>query len=228
MKESEREKLVKMEDRLGKRVIGQTEAIKAVSNAVRRSRSGLQDPNRPIGSFMFLGPTGVGKTELSRALAEFLFDDETNLVRLDMSEYMEKHTVARLIGAPPGLRRLRGGRSAFRGGAAASVQRRAFRRGGESAPGRVQRALAGTRRRAHHRRPGPHGGFQEHGHHHDEQLGQPVHPRPEIIPDRSRTPRAGGTQGTFPPRVSQPRGRDHHLRPALGHRPQADRHDPTR
>ena len=102
MKEGEREKLVKMEERLGKRVIGQVEAIKAVSNAVRRSRSGLQDPNRPIGSFMFLGPTGVGKTELSRALAEFLFDDETNLVRLDMSEYMEKHTVARLIGAPPG------------------------------------------------------------------------------------------------------------------------------
>ena len=102
MQEGEREKLVKMEDRLGKRVIGQREAIKAVSNAVRRSRSGLQDPNRPVGSFMFLGPTGVGKTELSRALAEFLFDDENNLVRLDMSEYMEKHTVARLIGAPPG------------------------------------------------------------------------------------------------------------------------------
>ena len=91
-----------MEERLGKRVIGQREAIEAVSNAVRRSRAGLQDPNRPVGSFMFLGPTGVGKTELSRALAEFLFDDENNLVRLDMSEYMEKHTVARLIGAPPG------------------------------------------------------------------------------------------------------------------------------
>ena len=102
MQEGEREKLIKMEERLGHRVIGQFDAIKAVSNAVRRSRSGLQDPNRPVGSFMFLGPTGVGKTELSRALAEFLFDDETNLVRLDMSEYMEKHTVARLIGAPPG------------------------------------------------------------------------------------------------------------------------------
>ncbi len=102
MQEGEREKLVKMEERLGQRVIGQREAIEAVSNAVRRSRSGLQDPNRPVGSFMFLGPTGVGKTELSRALAEFLFDDESNLVRLDMSEYMEKHTVARLIGAPPG------------------------------------------------------------------------------------------------------------------------------
>jgi ATP-dependent Clp protease ATP-binding subunit ClpB len=91
-----------MEERLGQRVIGQTEAVKAVSNAVRRSRSGLQDPNRPIGSFVFLGPTGVGKTETARALAEFLFDDEQAMIRIDMSEYMEKHTVARLIGAPPG------------------------------------------------------------------------------------------------------------------------------
>src|SRR5467141_3369103 len=102
MLESEREKLVKMEERLEKRVIGQKEALEAVANAVRRSRSGLQDPNRPIGSFIFLGPTGVGKTETARALAEFLFDDENAMVRIDMSEYMEKHTVARLIGAPPG------------------------------------------------------------------------------------------------------------------------------
>jgi len=102
MLESEREKLVKMEERLEQRVVGQKEAIKAVANAVRRSRSGLQDPNRPIGSFIFLGPTGVGKTETARALAEFLFDDENAMVRIDMSEYMEKHTVARLIGAPPG------------------------------------------------------------------------------------------------------------------------------
>ncbi len=102
LREGEREKLVRMDERLGQRVIGQREAIEAVANAVRRSRSGLQDENRPIGSFIFLGPTGVGKTELSRALAEFLFDDESNLVRIDMSEYMEKHTVARLIGAPPG------------------------------------------------------------------------------------------------------------------------------
>jgi ATP-dependent Clp protease ATP-binding subunit ClpB len=91
-----------MEERLGQRVIGQKAALKAVSDAVRRARSGLQDPNRPIGSFIFLGPTGVGKTETARALAEFLFDDESALVRIDMSEYMEKHTVARLIGAPPG------------------------------------------------------------------------------------------------------------------------------
>ena len=100
--EAEIEKLIHMEDKLGQRVIGQDEAITAVSNAIRRARAGLQDPNRPIGSFIFLGPTGVGKTELSKALAEFLFDDERAMVRIDMSEYMEKHTVSRLIGAPPG------------------------------------------------------------------------------------------------------------------------------
>jgi ATP-dependent Clp protease ATP-binding subunit ClpB len=102
MLEGERQKLVKMEERLHKRVIGQREAIEAVANAVRRSRSGLQEPDRPIGSFIFLGPTGVGKTETARALAEFLFDDENAMVRIDMSEYMEKHAVSRLIGAPPG------------------------------------------------------------------------------------------------------------------------------
>jgi ATP-dependent Clp protease ATP-binding subunit ClpB len=102
MLEGEKEKLLHMEEGLAKRVIGQTEAVRAVATAVRRARAGLQDPNRPMGSFMFLGPTGVGKTELTKALAEFLFDDEQALVRLDMSEYMEKHSVARLIGAPPG------------------------------------------------------------------------------------------------------------------------------
>ena len=102
LQEGERQKLVKMEERLMERVVGQAQAIKSVSNAVRRARAGLQDENRPIGSFMFLGPTGVGKTELCKALAEFLFDNEQAIVRLDMSEYMEKHTVARLIGAPPG------------------------------------------------------------------------------------------------------------------------------
>ncbi|MEA2947796.1 MAG: ATP-dependent Clp protease ATP-binding subunit ClpB, partial [Alphaproteobacteria bacterium] len=102
MLEGEKEKLLRMEDQLGKRVIGQAEAVKAVSTAVRRARAGLQDPHRPIGSFMFLGPTGVGKTELTKALAEYLFDDEAALLRIDMSEYMEKHSVARLLGAPPG------------------------------------------------------------------------------------------------------------------------------
>ena len=102
MLEGEREKLLRMEDEISARVVGQGEAVQAVSKAVRRARAGLQDPNRPIGSFIFLGPTGVGKTELTKALADFLFDDETAMVRVDMSEYMEKHSVARLIGAPPG------------------------------------------------------------------------------------------------------------------------------
>jgi len=102
LQEGERQKLIRLEEHLHQRVIGQDTAIKAVANAIRRSRAGLQDENRPIGSFIFLGPTGVGKTELSRALAEFLFDDENAMVRIDMSEYMEKHTVSRLIGAPPG------------------------------------------------------------------------------------------------------------------------------
>jgi ATP-dependent Clp protease ATP-binding subunit ClpB len=102
MLEGEREKLVHMEERIHARVIGQDEAVAAVSNAVRRARSGLQDPNRPIGSFIFMGPTGVGKTELAKALAEFIFDSDQAIVRVDMSEYMEKHAVARLIGAPPG------------------------------------------------------------------------------------------------------------------------------
>src|SRR5207302_412934 len=102
MLEGEVKKLVEMEGRLRQRVIGQDAALQKVSNAIRRSRAGLSDPRRPIGSFIFLGPTGVGKTELARALAEFLFDDEHNMIRIDMSEYMEKHSVARLIGAPPG------------------------------------------------------------------------------------------------------------------------------
>jgi ATP-dependent Clp protease ATP-binding subunit ClpB len=100
--EGEREKLLKLEDHLHQRVVGQDEAVKAVAEAVIRSRAGIKDPNRPVGTFIFLGPTGVGKTELARALAENLFDDENNMVRIDMSEYVEKHTVARLIGAPPG------------------------------------------------------------------------------------------------------------------------------
>jgi len=102
MLEGERQKLLRMEEVLRRRVVGQDEAIRAVANSVRRARAGLQDPNRPLGSFIFLGPTGVGKTELCKALAEFLFDDEDAMVRLDMSEFMEQHSVARLIGAPPG------------------------------------------------------------------------------------------------------------------------------
>ncbi|MCE8470713.1 AAA family ATPase, partial [Rhodovulum sulfidophilum] len=102
MLEGERDKLLRMEEELGRRVIGQTEAVKAVANAVRRARAGLNDEHRPLGSFLFLGPTGVGKTELTKAVAEYLFDDDQAMVRIDMSEFMEKHAVARLIGAPPG------------------------------------------------------------------------------------------------------------------------------
>ena len=102
MLEGERDKLLNMEKSIAKRVVGQSEAVRTVSDAIRRSRAGLADPNRPNGSFLFLGPTGVGKTELTKALAEFLFDTEEALIRIDMSEFMEKHSVARLIGAPPG------------------------------------------------------------------------------------------------------------------------------
>ena len=98
----ERDRLLHLEDHLRKRVVGQDEALTAIAKAVRRSRSGLQDPNRPLGSFLMLGPSGVGKTELAKALAEFMFDDERALIRIDMSEFMEKHSVARLVGAPPG------------------------------------------------------------------------------------------------------------------------------
>jgi len=126
MLEGEREKLLHMEEALRARVVGQDEAIVAISNAVRRARAGLQDPNRPIGSFLFLGPTGVGKTELTKALAEFLFDDEQAMVRIDMSEYMEKHSVARLIGAPPGYVGYEEGGSLT---AAAPLPGRAVRRG---------------------------------------------------------------------------------------------------
>ena len=142
MLEGEREKLLQMEEVLGERVIGQRQPIEAVSKAVRRARAGLQDPNRPLGSFLFLGPTGVGKTELTKALAEFLFDDDSAMVRIDMSEFMEKHAVARLIGAPPGYVGYEEG-----GVLTESVRRRPLsgrpvRRGGESPCGRVQRVAA--------------------------------------------------------------------------------------
>jgi ATP-dependent Clp protease ATP-binding subunit ClpB len=164
-------KLLRMEDRLHERVVGQEEAIRAVSNAVRRARAGLQDPNRPIGSFIFLGPTGVGKTELARALAEFLFDDERAMIRIDMSEYQEKHTVSRLIGAPPGYIGYEEG-----GQLTESVRRRptawccSMR---SRKPTRsVQRAAAAARRRPPDRWAGAHGRLPQHGRHHDQQPGQ--------------------------------------------------------
>ncbi len=122
MLEGEKEKLLRMESELDRRVVGQDDAVRIVSDAIRRSRAGLSDPRRPNGSFLFLGPTGVGKTELCKALADFLFDTEEAMIRIDMSEFMEKHSVARLIGAPPGLCRLRGGRLSHRGGTAPAVR----------------------------------------------------------------------------------------------------------
>ena len=173
--EGEIEKLVHMEERLHQRVIGQDEAVEAVSSALRRSRAGLQDPDRPIGTFLFLGPTGVGKTELARALAEFMFDTQDAMVRIDMSEYMEKHSVSRLVGAPPGYVGYDEG-----GQLTEAVRRRpvlggAARRDREGPPRRVQHAAAGDGRRPPDRRPGPHGVVQEHGADHD--LEHPGRPR---------------------------------------------------
>ena len=155
--EGETAKLLRMEEELGHRVVGQAEAVRAVSDAVRRARAGVADPDRPTGSFLFLGPTGVGKTELAKALAEFLFDDERAMMRIDMSEYGEKHSVARLVGAPPGYVGYEEG-----GQLTEAVRRRPYtvvllRRGREGAPRGLRRAAAGARRRPPHRRPGPHG-----------------------------------------------------------------------
>ncbi len=145
--EGEVEKLIHMEERLHERVVGQDEAVEAVSSALRRSRAGLQDPDRPIGTFLFIGPTGVGKTELARALAEFMFDSEQAMVRIDMSEYMEKHSVSRLVGAPPGYVGYDEG-----GQLTEAVRRRPYSRGAarrdrEGPPGRVQRPAPADGRR---------------------------------------------------------------------------------
>ncbi len=167
MLEGEVKKLVTMEERLRQRVIGQDVALERVANAIRRSRAGLSDPKRPIGSFIFLGPTGVGKTELARALAEFLFDDERSMIRIDMSEYMEKHAVSRLIGAPPGYVGYEEG-----GQLTEQVRRRPyavilFDEIEKAHPERLQRPAANHGRWPPHRRQGPHRGLQEHGHYYD-------------------------------------------------------------
>ena len=162
------QKLVRLEDVLHERVIGQDEAVTAVANAIRRSRAGLSDPNRPIGSFLFLGPTGVGKTELARALAEFLFDDErADGAHRHVASTWRSTRCRGSIGAPPGLRRLRRGRPAHRGGAPPAVRGGAARRDREGPPRRVQRAAAAARRRPPHRRPGPHGRLHQRRADHD-------------------------------------------------------------
>ena len=165
--EGEIEKLVHMEERLHQRVIGQDEAVEAVSAALRRSRAGLQDPDRPIGTFLFLGPTGVGKTELARALAEFMFDTPG---RDDPDRHVRVHGEARGLAArrrAPRLRRLRRGRPAHRGRSPPALLGRAARRDREGASGRVQHAAAGDGRRPADRRPGPHRVVQEHRPDHD-------------------------------------------------------------
>ena len=215
--EGEMQKLLHMEERLRERVVGQDEALLLVANAVRRARAGLGDPRRPIGSFLFLGPTGVGKTELARALAEFLFDDEHAMVRLDMSEYMEKHTVARLDRRAAGLRRLRRGRPADRGRAPPAVRGDPVRRDREGAPRRLQRAAAGARRRSAHRRQGPHGRLPQHGRHHD--LERRLGPDPGGLAARRRRRAAQGQADGraaphLPARVPEPRRRDRDLQVA--------------
>ena len=211
----EREKLLRMEDGLRARVVGQDEALAAVANAVRRARSGLQDPERPIGSFLLLGPTGVGKTELCKALAAFLFDDDAAMIRVDMSEYMEKHAVARLIGAPPRLCRLRRGRRANRSGAPAALPGGPVRRDREGACGRLQRAAAGPRRWPAHRRPGPHRRLPQHPHRHDLEPGHRASRRPARRPGQRGGARAGDGDGArrLPSRVPQPARRDHPVQP---------------
>ena len=237
--EGEIQKLLKMEERLHQRVVGQDEAIAAVSNAIRRARAGLQDPNRPLGSFIFLGPTGVGKTELARALAEFLFDDEQAMIRIDMSEYQEKHTVSRLIGAPPGYVGYEEGGPAHRGRAPPALRGRAVRRDREGARRSAQRHAPAARRRPADRRQGPHGGLQEHRRDHDVQRRQPPDRRAGRCRRRRTldegTRRAGARRAAraVPAGVPQPGRRDHRVpRPqprgdAADHRHPAAGPDPS-
>ena len=230
--QDEGDKLLRMEADLHKRVISQEKAISAISRAIRRSRAGLKNPNRPVGSFIFLGPTGVGKTELARALANFLFGSDHALIRFDMSEYMEKHSVSKLIGSPPGyVGHEEGGqltekvkRNPVLGGAA--------RRDREGAPGHLQHPAAGVRRRPPHRWPRQPGQLQEHDHHHDLEHRGALHPEEGVarVPgqryrrDRQERQRHGARRGEahLQPRVHQPHRRDHRLRRAHRRRPAAD------
>ena len=230
--QDEGDKLLRMEEELHRRVISQEKAISAISRAIRRSRAGLKNPNRPVGSFVFLGPTGVGKTELARALANFLFGSDHALIRFDMSEYMEKHSVVEADRLAARIRRPRRGRSAHREGEAQPVLRRAARRNREGAPGHLQHPAAGVRGRPSDRRPRQPGELQEHDHHHDVEHRRSLHPEEELdgVPvgrhARDRQERLGHGarrgQADLQPRVHQPHRRDHRLRGADRRRPAAD------
>ena len=229
--EGEREKLLRLDEILHRRVIGQDEAVQLVADAVIRARSGIKDPRRPIGSFIFLGPTGVGKTELAKTLAEALFDSEENMVRIDMSEYMEKHTVSRLIGAPPGYVGYEEG-----GQLTEAVRRKPYsvdplRRDREGAPRRLQRPAADPRRRPGDRRAGAHRGLQEHGDHHDleRRLAAPAgrRDRPTGEIDGIRARRGDGRAAhALPARVPEPGRRHRALQAAPARRARADRRSP--
>ncbi len=234
--QEEKERLLGLEERLQRRVVGQDEAVTVVADAVLRSRSGLSSPEQPIGSFLFLGPTGVGKTELARALAEALFGSDEKMVRLDMSEYQERHTVSRLVGAPPGYV---GHEEA--GQLTETVRRNPYSlllldEGGEGAPRRLQHAAAGPGRRAAHRLPGPHGRLHQHRHRDDQQPRLGGHHRARRGARirrwrggrRRRPARAGAAAAarTLPPRISQPHRRDRGL-PAARRRAAAADHRPA-
>ena len=211
MMQGERDKLLHMEDALHKRVVGQDEAVRLVSDAIRRSRSGLSDPNRPYGSFLFLGPTGVGKTELCKALAEFLFDSEQHLIRVDMSEFQERHSVARLIGAPPGYVGYEEG-----GYLTELVRRKPYSvilldEVEKAHPDVFNVLLAGAGRRPDDRRPGPNRGFQEHGHRDDVEprLAQdPADGRRRLRSGVDQDRGDGRGQGPLPAGIRQPHRRD--------------------
>ena len=229
MLEGERDKLIRMEQELAKRVIGQREAVEAVSNAVRRARAGLNDPNRPLGSFLFLGPTGVGKTELTKALGGVP-------VRRRPGDGADRHerVHGEALGRPAdrraaGLCRLRRGRGADRGGAAAAVSGDPVRRGREGAPGRVQRAVAGARRRAADRRAGAHGRLQEHADHPDLEPRQPgaVDAAGGGGRGSGARPGDGGGAGALPAGVPEPARRDRDLRPAEPEEHGRDRRHPA-
>ena len=214
----ERERLTRMEERLHQRVIGQDEAVKAVSDAVRLARAGLREGSRPIATFLFLGPTGVGKTELAKALAEVVYGDEDAMIRIDMSEYMERHAVARLIGAPPGYVGYEEG-----GQLTERVRRRPYSvvlldEIEKAHAGRLQRPASGLRRRPAHRRQGPGRRLHQHHHDRDEQSRLGADPAPAQPARRRRggpDAAAPGDHGRgarpFPARVHQPYRRDHHL-----------------